>query len=301
MKTKLLLAAVCLSSAAIPAQIPVSDFVRTYSASHTRGYFFQAPVDFTVTAMQVPDEAAKGQYHVGLYRTAADPTTLPSVTPIFLATAVKTGQRAIVTPPARFKKGDWIAVLGAAGPNTGNVFNSYGARGTVPSQVLGSKVGLKRLMLQTNIAVSKGVGQVLTNTANIARVRLYVVGQGEALPYGAGTGPNPGSIVVSDPNPPSIGSTGALVVMPGAPTNGGGLLGIGLAKVNLVTPVGTFLTLPLFLNPLPGATIPSTGTKVSFNIPQQISLLGQQLYFQVAEIQGSKFSLTNGLGWTVNR
>ncbi|MHC4514977.1 MAG: hypothetical protein ACYTGW_03130 [Planctomycetota bacterium] len=257
-------------------------------------------MDFTVIAMQVPDETKKGQYHVGLYRTASDPTTLASVTPIFLATAVKSDQRALVLPPQKFKKGEWLAALGAAGPNTGNVFNSYGATGTVPSQVLGNPIGLKRLMLQTNIAVSKGVGSLATNTSNIARVRLYVVGQGDAMPYGKSSGPNPGALVVSDPNPPSIGGTGAMVVMPGVATNTGGLYAIGIKQTSVVTPAGTFLTAPLAVLGLPGTTIPATGTKISFAIPKQNSLLGLKLYFQAAERQGNNFSLTNGMGWTVN-
>ena len=88
MKTTLSIAVLAITSASLSAvslaaQIPMSDFVRTYSyASHTRGFFFQAPVNFIVTGLQVPDETNAGVQSVAIYRTSADPTTLPlSVSP----------------------------------------------------------------------------------------------------------------------------------------------------------------------------------------------------------------------------
>jgi hypothetical protein len=300
MKIPILGAALCLLPVAAAAQLPMTEFVRTYSYAHTRGFYFQAPIDFTVYALQVPDETAQGQYHVALYRSATDPTSMVSVTPVFIQTAVKSDQRAVLTTPVSFKTGEWFAVLGASGPNTGNLDNSYGGSGSVPSAVLGQPVGLKRLMLQTNLAASAGVGQVYTNTANIGRVRVFVVGQGEALPYGAGSGPNPGSLEVWDPAPPSIGTTAEMLAMPGAANNTGALLAIGLAQSNIVLPIGTFLNLP-HLTVLSYPAIPTTGSRFAFSIPAAKGLLGVNLYFQCAELQVTAFSLTRGMSWTVNR
>jgi hypothetical protein len=259
------------------------------------------PVNFLVVALQVPDETNVGIQNVALYRTSADPTTLPSITPIFIQTGVPSSQRIVLPTPQMYQVGDWFSVLGACGTATGNMENSYGAATPYPSRVLGMPIQLSRLMLQAHIVPSQGIGQVYTNTASFARVRVYVVGQGEALSYGTGGGANPPSLLVSDPNPPSIGFTGAMLAKPGSANNSGGVLALGTAMSNVPTPFGPLLNLPQVVHlPIPGP-IPSAGTLISLSIPKDPTLLGLNLYFQHAEVQGTTLSLGNGIAWGVGQ
>jgi hypothetical protein len=295
--------ALALGTLPLAAQIPVSDFTSTYSyPSHTRGFFFQAPVAFTVIALQVPDETNAGLQNVALYRTPANPTTSGSVTPVFVQTGVASSQRVPVIPPQQYQVGEWFGVVGACGTATTNMQNSYGAT-TTPwqSRVLGNPVGLQRLMLQSNVVVSLGVGPLYTNTASLGRVRVYVAGQGEALQYGPASGPNVPVLRPVDPSPPSIGAVGELLALPGSPANTGAVLTLGLAMSNVPTPFGPLLNLPHALHvPLPGA-VPPAGRRVSLTLPQDTTLLGLQVYFQHAELQATTVALGNGVSWLVGR
>ena len=55
----------------------------TYSATRMRGYFFQAPVDFTVVQLRVPDEKAHGTQHAVIFKPIALPPgwSTPTYTP----------------------------------------------------------------------------------------------------------------------------------------------------------------------------------------------------------------------------
>ncbi|MHC4813887.1 MAG: hypothetical protein ACYTFN_12395, partial [Planctomycetota bacterium] len=237
-------------------------------------------------------ETKKGKQMVAFYKLTAAPAAYPSTTsatPVFFKTGVASGQVIAISPSLKFKKGDWFGVLGACGPNTGTVFNSYGA-GMFKSSVLGMPVTLARFIMQKNIAAVSGVG---------ARVRVYVKGHGASVNYGQGSvTATPGELAGSDPNPPSIGTTAALVVKPGSATNSGGLLGLGTKRIIIVTPAGTFLNIPHWaVLPIPGP-IPTTGSKINIAIPKDNTLLGVVVTFQAAIIKGSIFTLTNGVEWT---
>ena len=252
-----------------------------------------------MVALQVPDETNAGMQNAALYRTAVDPTTLTSATPVFVQTGIASGQRIPVIPPQQYQVGEWFGVVGACGTAATNMQNSYGAT-TTPwqSRVLGMPVGLRRLMLQTNVVVSQGVGQLYTNTAAMGRVRVYVAGQAEALPYGP-SGPNIPALLVADPNPPSIGTNGEMVAMPASPTNTGAVLTLGTGTSNVPTPFGPLLNLPHALHvPLPGA-VPPTGRRISVALPQDPTLLGLQVWFQHAELQSTTLALGNGVSWVV--
>ncbi|MHC4922225.1 MAG: hypothetical protein ACYTKC_21880 [Planctomycetota bacterium] len=314
---------ICLLSSIASAQIAISNFSSTYSGAQTRGFFFQAPIDFEVTGAQVPDETKKGKQMVAFYKLTAAPAAYPAstpATPVFFKTGVASGQViaispslkfkkgdwfgvlgacGAISPSLKFKKGDWFGVLGACGPNTGTVFNSYGA-GMFKSSVLGMPVTLARFIMQKNIAAVSGVGGVsAAGTGSIARVRVYVKGHGASVNYGQGSvTATPGELAGSDPNPPSIGTTAALVVKPGSATNSGGLLGLGTKRIIIVTPAGTFLNIPHWaVLPIPGP-IPTTGSKINIAIPKDNTLLGVVVTFQAAIIKGSIFTLTNGVEWT---
>lgn len=289
------------------AQIALPKYASTYSYSgHTRGFYFQAPANFVVTHLQVPDEKNHGKQMAALYRlTAAPPTTIPTAndTPIFFKAQVPSNQLIPVVPPVIYKKGEWVVVLGscgAASPQASN--NSYAASGDFKSSVLGLPITLVRAGMQLNLEAVSGKGPIWGNPGGpVNRVRVFVVGHGKSELYGTGTGLGSipaGSLVRSDPFPPSLGKMAEMIILPGTTTNTGGLYTIGIVRSNINLPFGTVLNSPfLIILPVPGGNIPSAGTAINFNLPNTSSLSGQRLTFQGAVGVTGGFTLTNGMEW----
>jgi hypothetical protein len=292
---------------AASAQIALPNYTSSFTSNATRGFFFQTPVPFVLTHVQVPDETGKGKQMVAVYKlTAAPPAFSQSVnvTPLFFMTGVDSKKIIQVSPPLIFQQNDWVAVLGACGPDSGSVSNSYGA-GNYSSSILGQKITLLRCLIQTNLASVKGVyGMSSEGTASIARVRLFVSGHGRAEKYGTGT--SLGTITapelaVSDPSPPSIGATAAMILKPGNPSNTGGILAISTLQSNI--PVGplTLLNFPFFTTLPVAGPIAANGTTISFPLPNDTGLLGAKATFQAAVgVQGG-VALTDGMLWTVGK
>jgi len=287
----------------VAAQLPLPNFGSTYSGSGTRGYFFQAPIDFEVTGAQVPDETNKGTQMVAFYRmTAAPPAYSASRAEkaVFFKSGVPSDQVIPVSPALKFKKGEWFGVLGACGPNTGTVYNSYGA-GMYNSSILGTPVTLARFIMQSNIAVTKGDGNVsAAGASSIARVRVYVKGHGSAVNYGKGTGlgsiPAP-VLAHSDPSPPILGTKAALVLKPGITANTGGILVIGIKRSTINLGFGTLLAFPFLYTQGVSGPIPAAGSTISFSIPNNTNLLGVKATFQAAVGVTGGLTLTNGMEW----
>ncbi|MCB9920156.1 MAG: hypothetical protein H6832_17275 [Planctomycetes bacterium] len=287
-----------LLSATAIAQIPLPNYTGAFTASATRGFYFTAPGPMIVNGLQVPDEAKRGKQVVALYKlTAAPPqySQTVSVTPVFYA-ATTNNDVIPVVPPQIFQQGDVVAVLGAAGDASGSIVNSYGA-GNYASHVNGQPITLLRCLMQTNIAASNGVGLMSAEgTASIARVRIFVVGQGQQLPYGAAAAG--GELTVSDPNPPSINYTAQFQVVP-AGTNQGALLLIGTSRLNVNTPYGVLLVNLPFLATGVLPTLPSTGSPVSIALPNDTNLLGAIINWQAGVINAPNLALTNAMEWKI--
>lgn len=299
---KLVLGITLALATGLAAQLPLPPFSSTYSQPQTRGYFFQAPVDFEVTGAQVPDETNKGNQVVAFYRmTAAPPayTASRSENAVFYASA--TSDKVIsINPSLKYKKGEWFGVLGACGPTSGTLANSYGA-GMYNSSILGTPVVLARFIMQANIGTNSGNGAVsAAGTSSIARVRVYVKGGGSAVNYGMGTGLGSipaGALAHSDPSPPILGKTAALVLTPGTTSNTNAVLVIGNRRSTVNVGFGTLLAYPFFYVQGVSGPIASTGTTISFPIPNNAKLLGVQANFQAAVGVTGGFTLTNGMEW----
>lgn len=284
------------------AQIPLSPYASTFTGTAaTRGYFFQTNIPMTVTGLQVPDERNIGMQVVALYKMAAAPPQYSAsvpLTPVFYG-QVTNPDIIPVVPPVTFQPGDWVGVLGAAGAPNGTLYNSYGT-GNFTSRVLGQPITLLRMLMQANIGNTQGVGNVSAEgTAQIARVRMFVAGQGAAVRYGTSSGT--GSLNVSDPFPPSIGFNGELLVVPGSTTNTGGVLLLGVTRGSLaIPPFGQLLVgLPILaILPVPGP-IPAAGTPVTLAVPNDPGLLNGVVTFQAGIVDAGALTLTNGLQWTV--
>jgi hypothetical protein len=189
-----LIVLVLAGPASAQAMMPLPAFNNTFSSSgYTRGFFFQAPIDFTIVGLRVPDEAKHGKQNVAVYRMTAQPPTYPSTTTGGLQ-FFKAGEPSANIIPCQiaFKTGEWVGVLGACG-DASMMYNSYGVTGTYPSQILGTPVNIDRFGTQTNIVVTNGTGAywAIVNSI-VSRVEVYVAST-SLVGSGAGT---PGSTIV---------------------------------------------------------------------------------------------------------
>jgi hypothetical protein len=195
MKRTTLVIAILLLAGLATAQtmIPLPAYSTTYtSPSGTRGFYCQAPLDFTVVGLRVPDEKQHGKQNVCLYRhTSAPPaysSTVP-LTPIFSKFGESSAN--IIPCSEKFKKGEWLIAIGACGDST-TMLNSYGPSGCFQSNVLGMATTLCRCGIQANIVTAKPPHPVWSENAyNVCRVEVYVA---SATLAGSGT-PSPGGTI----------------------------------------------------------------------------------------------------------
>ena len=115
----------------------------------TRGYYFIAPTDFTVTSLRVPTTINAGPQSIALVRfNSGAPPSFPGTTLDY--TTLHLTQGLNTTTPVNvsitISAGDVIGVYGSR-----NGCNSYGATGPFNTTLLGFPVTLTRSGMQTNI------------------------------------------------------------------------------------------------------------------------------------------------------
>ena len=191
-KTTVLIVVVLLAGVAgAQNMMPIPGFGSTFSsASLTRGFYFQAPIDFTIVGMRVPDETKHGKQNVAIIKPAAQPPTYPTTATGGLQ-FYKGGEPSSIVIPCQvaFKKGEWVAVLGACGDAT-IMHNSYSTSSSpFQSKILGQTVPISRFGTQTNIVTQQGKGAYWCNTGTVSRVEVYVA---SATLAGSGSG-SPGT------------------------------------------------------------------------------------------------------------
>ena len=123
------------------------------STSLTRGYWFTAPVAFTITGLRVPTDVGTEVQNIEIVRLSAAPPAYSTVTNSFtsLGRFVNVAGTAFIAVNIPVAAGDVIGILGARGTTT--MHNSYGATtaNTYSSAIKGSAVTLKRLGMQYNL------------------------------------------------------------------------------------------------------------------------------------------------------
>lgn len=295
-------AAVALFAGTCFAQIPMSKFNNTYTSNRVRGYHFQAPVDFTITAVQVPDESNKGKQYVAIYKmTSAPPPYSQSrmEKAVFYKGDVPSGQKIPVIPPVSYKKGDWVGVLGccATSATSTSCSNSYGAA-NFPSRIAGTPVTLIRFITQTVIGTNQGNCPVSASTGSTSRIITWVANQGSTEHYGTG---NTG-LFRSDPNPPSIGHTCELDIMPKDANNKGAIFLMGAQRVAIKTAFGSLYVLPIVATIPIAGPIPKTGTAIKLPIPNNTAFLKAKIPTQVALITSTlSLDLSNGAELNIDK
>jgi hypothetical protein len=185
MRTAFVIAALGLAQIAA-AQIPIPPFGSTFTATLTRGYWFQAPAAGIVTGISVPNETQQPFQAIEFLDLGATPP------PAFPATVVGTqlhysnntagGSLVPVTIP--LVPGNYYGVLGACTNAIGSAtaYNSYAnAGGTFASNILGIPTTLTRFGTQFGIGAGGNNPCWSEVGSTISRVDLYIV------PSGGGT------------------------------------------------------------------------------------------------------------------
>ena len=154
--------------------MPLPGYGSTYTANQIRGYWFQAPTDFTIVGVRVPTDIGTNPQNVQIIRFAAGPPPVYAAstsahTTLGLWTNVAT--TTMIPCNIEIKMGDYIAIFGTRN-NGANMNNSYATpSGPFVSSVLGFPLTLTRMVYQAGsfpvAAVSQEVG------ASIARTELY--------------------------------------------------------------------------------------------------------------------------------
>ncbi len=174
LKTILVLVAIVLSSNYSNAQtmMQLPNHTGTYSSA-IRGYWFTAPVDFTIVGLRVASQAGGGPQRIQVIKiNDATPVVYSTTSTNFtsLALIYNATNGVIQNVNISITAGDKIGILGTAGTT-----NSYGNPSTVTSQIAGNNVTLKRMGYQGNMS-SSGIPNYWTQTStsgSISRVEMY--------------------------------------------------------------------------------------------------------------------------------
>jgi len=149
-----------------------------YSATQTRGYHFQAPIDFTITELMVPTSVT-GAQNIQVVKFTGPPAAYGGTGTPFTTLFYASGVNTTVPIPVNIEihSGDYIGILGARG--TGTMNNSYGS--SMTTTIGSSSMYISRLILQSSLSSGQAPsGQLFSNgTGNIGRVEMtYAEGIG---------------------------------------------------------------------------------------------------------------------------
>ena len=156
--------------------------VTTYSGM-TRGYWFKAPTDFTITGVRVPTDASTGEQSVAVLRMNTDPSSwvYSSTTNDFTTLGYWKGisGTSIINTNFFIKKDDIITILGCRSSSS---VNSYG-ESLYKTKIGSYDVTLTRAGMQYNL-YSTAPQNIWTEISyNIGRIEMYyVIGPGK--PWG---------------------------------------------------------------------------------------------------------------------
>ena len=157
-------------TAANAALIDVGSQTGTFTG-HTRGFWFTAPTDFTITGLGLPTDASTENFDVAVLLLNATPPTFSSTTNNFtlLHLSRDIAGSALVTTDIDIQAGDIIGVLGSRGSNSTNSYRS----GPYLSSILGFDVTLSRFGMQFDLR-STNPQNVWTESGAISRVLMNI-------------------------------------------------------------------------------------------------------------------------------
>ena len=197
MRTAALLASLALAGTAFAQTGVISQpaFSNTYTAGATRGFWFQAPIGFTIVGIEVYNEAAKPYQCVEVIDLGnAPPPAYPGTmvgTQLFYNNSTPTpGQIPMAVP---ITPGQYIGILCGCTDTIGGttMYNSYSVTpGPYNQTVLGQPITLDRFGTQFSIASTGGNQPVWQETGfSISRCDVYVSSGGnyaQKISFGGG-------------------------------------------------------------------------------------------------------------------
>lgn len=168
-KLSILIASIA-AAAAVPGaaeEFMVGPEVTTYSGL-TRGYYFTAPVSFTITGLYIPDSASTATQNLQVLRFDGMPTTYPTEGTNFTSLGLFLNQSGAspVSTSIFVAAGDVIGILGDRGG-----VNSYGT-GPAEFSLGGSNVTIARLGFQGLIANTNGAQSAFTELGQASYGRV---------------------------------------------------------------------------------------------------------------------------------
>jgi hypothetical protein len=146
-----------------------SDF---QNATRTRGFYFTAPVAFTIVGVRVPTDVGTDVQNIQVVRFNSGPPpvwsadTTDFTTLAYQTNVPGTGWISVNIP---VQSGDIIGILGARGTST--MHNPYGQTETYNTTILGQSVTLYRLLTQVNINTQQATA-LSTSTNEYSRVEV---------------------------------------------------------------------------------------------------------------------------------
>jgi hypothetical protein len=137
---------------------------------NVRGYYFTAPIDFTITGLKIPVEVS-GLQNIAVVRLAAVPPLYSTVTNAFtqLFLTQNDPTTGIIPVNIQVTAGDIIGILGEAGAN-----NSYSTGATNFATTIGGQpVTLARLGMQYPLGTNAPHDLWTEASGSISRVEMY--------------------------------------------------------------------------------------------------------------------------------
>jgi hypothetical protein len=172
-RTAILLAGLMLSAATAQTMMPLPPFSSTYSSSTTsRGLWFQAPIDFVVTGLNVPNESGESVQNVEFFLMASAPPAYPTTASggsVFYAAGQPAGSIIPVSIPVT--AGQFVGILGTCGSTT--MKSSYDGSGAQPSDINGIPIMLTRFGTQNNIFTAQAPDYWSEPGGSVSRVEMW--------------------------------------------------------------------------------------------------------------------------------
>jgi hypothetical protein len=156
------------TSAAAQTMMPLPAQNGTFSGM-VRGYWFQAPTDFTITGLRVPTDASTAAQTIEVVKLPAPPPAYSSTTNNFTSVFRQVGVNSTAILPANIlvNSGEYIGILGWRG-----TMNSYG-QGQWSTNINGFPVTLTRMGMQADLNTTPASNLWTEVNGSISRVEMY--------------------------------------------------------------------------------------------------------------------------------
>ena len=151
-------------------------FVGTHSTVYTsnaRGFWFTAPVNFTIVGLRVAIEAGTASQtqtvEVVRFPGAVPQLSNPSTSHVSLGRFVNQPGSTFITTNIPVSSGDTIGIVGFRGPSVGN---SYAANTSILTSILGQSITLTRLGTNVSMATAPATSLWTESTGPYARIEV---------------------------------------------------------------------------------------------------------------------------------